>query len=216
MNITFDLNVFSIAFTTICTILIYIVARRGRRPAGITEDIRAYVNRKIGEAPLQQGRQTDHSELQRLRDAIGQMRVEINGIRGRSVPLEITNEPMLDPVTPAEPVPPAEQVFYLPTPNPDGSFPAPTLSGSYREGASIYQMTLPGGNGEHAVFQLCRDETAIRLALQYVELRIDPCCRALNACTGATRNIILDSPGRLELRGDRWVVTDKASIHYEN
>lgn len=216
MNITFELNVFSIAFTTICTILVYFLTRRGARPPGITEDIRAYVNRKIGEAPLHQGRQTDHSELQRLHDAVGQLRTEINGIKGRSVPLEITNESMLAPVSPAEPVLPAEQVFYLPTPNPDGSFPASTLSGSYREGASIYQMTLPGGDGGHAVFQLCRDETAIRLALQYVELRIDPCCRALNACTGATRNIIPDAPGRLELRGDRWVVTDKANIHYEN
>lgn len=217
MNITYDLDIISIGYTTICLVLFWIIARSSR-PAGINDEIREYVRRKINDASVQSRQQTEPYQLQQFRDDIRQLRMDVSSIKGRSVPLEITNEAVLvtEPVALTEPIEPAEEVFYLPTPNIDGSFPASTLSTLYREGASIYQMTLTRGERAHAAFQLCREETAIRLALQYVELRIEPCCRALNAYTGSAKSIIPESPGRLELRGDKWVVTAKASIHYEN
>lgn len=77
-------------------------------------------------------------------------------------------------------------------------------------------MTLSHSERDCATFQLCQEDTAIRLALQYVELRIEPCCKPLNAYSGSAISIIPESPGRLELRGDKWIITDKASIYYEN
>lgn len=215
MNIIYDLDIFSISYTTICVALVWIIAR-GNRPPGITDETRDYVKRKIADAREQQGRQTDPHQILQLREELRQLRIELSNIKGRSIPLEITNEAALAPVPLAEPVELAQEVFFLPTPNPDGSFSASTLSGFYREGASIYQMTLSHSERDCATFQLCREDTAIRLALQYVELRIEPCCKALNAYTGSAKSIIPESPGRLELRGDKWIITDKASIYYEN
>jgi hypothetical protein len=106
------------------------------------------------------------------------------------------------------------EIFYLSTPNADGSFNERSASATYREGASIYRFTRTSIN--RARFQLDEREASIKLALQYPDRNIDPVCDAENAFNPKAKTIITNSAGEAELVGDKWFKNKKAKIRYGN
>lgn len=105
------------------------------------------------------------------------------------------------------------EIFFISSPNADGSFDECNATVSYKEGATIYRFTKIGNN--KAYFQIDNKEASILLALQYRDKRIDPVCDATNAFNQA-KNISTIQQGEAELLSGKWVVNKKAKIKYEN
>ena len=105
------------------------------------------------------------------------------------------------------------EIFFLSSPNADGSFDESSASSSHKEGATIYRFTKIGNN--KANFQIDNKEASIKLALQYRDRRIDPVCEATNAFNQA-KNISTIQQGEAELQSGKWVVNKKAKIKYEH
>lgn len=106
------------------------------------------------------------------------------------------------------------EIFFLSTPNSDGSFNESSASSSYREGATIYRFTKIGST--KAMFQIDEKDASVKLALQYPDKNIDPVCDAENAFNPKATRIITVQPGEAELHGDKWIRKTKAKIRYEN
>jgi len=110
-----------------------------------------------------------------------------------------------------------EEVFYLSTPNSDGSFNVSSAQQIYRLGASIYEFRkLPNSN--KATFSIDLRESSVKLALRYAALNIDPVCDAENEFNMNAKRIICKpgKEGQADLSGDKWTVSKKAKIFYES
>lgn len=108
------------------------------------------------------------------------------------------------------------EIFFLSTPNSDGSFNESSSSSTYRDGASIYRFTKIGGY--RAKFQIDDKDASARLALLYPDKNIDPVCDAINAFNPKSTRITTVEQGEAELQNGKWVVdrNKKAKIKYEN
>jgi len=106
------------------------------------------------------------------------------------------------------------EIFYLSTPNSDGSFNESSASPSYKEGASIYKFIRAGNN--RAEFQIDEREPSVKLALQYPDKNIDPVCEAVNAFNLKAKRIATEVSGIVELSGMKWILKQKARIRYES
>lgn len=108
-----------------------------------------------------------------------------------------------------------EEIFYLSTPNTDGSFDNNDASQTYKDGASIYRFVKVSST--RAQFYIEDREDSIQRALQYPDKRIDPVCEAQNAFNARSKSIKTVTPGEVELVGDKWVISfnRKAKIRYE-
>ena len=113
-----------------------------------------------------------------------------------------------------KPEPDEVKVFYLSTPNSNGSFNASSANPVYRIGASIYRFEKTGTNT--ATFRIDERETSLKLALQYPERNIDPVCETSGKFNPNARKIITEpgKEGQALLEGDKWVVKSKAKISY--
>lgn len=102
--------------------------------------------------------------------------------------------------------------FYLSSPNSDGSFNENPTSLNYKDGTSIYKFTKTFNN--KAVFQIYDSQTSIRLALTFPDKCIYPVCDSLNAYNLNAIEIETIQLGEAELIEDKWIVTKKAHISY--
>lgn len=107
-----------------------------------------------------------------------------------------------------------QEIFFLSSPNSDGSFDESSASSIYKEGATIYRFTKIENN--KANFKIDEKEASIKLALQYRDKRIDPVCDALNAFNPRAARIITEQQGEAELQNGKWTINNKAKIRYEN
>jgi len=107
---------------------------------------------------------------------------------------------------------PRGEVFYLSTPNMDGSFNETSVKSTYQEGASIYKFTKTSAND--AEFQIDNSESSVKLALAYPDKNIEPACEAQNAYDAKADRIATVQSGKAVLDGDKWRVTKKAQIKY--
>lgn len=105
------------------------------------------------------------------------------------------------------------EIFYLSTPNSDGSFNESSASTSYREGASIYKLFKTAET--KAIFEIDNRESSIKLAIQYPDRNIDPVCEAESAFNPKSNKIITTQQGTVELQNGKWIVNKKAKIKYE-
>lgn len=105
------------------------------------------------------------------------------------------------------------EVFYLSTPNSDGSFNESSVLTSYREGASIYKLFKTAET--KANFEIDNRESSIKLAIQYPDRNIDPVCEAESAFNPKSNKIITTQKGTVELQNGKWIVTKKAKISYD-
>jgi len=217
-RLTYQIDVFAWLFTLACLIILWQVLKN-MSPSNRTKD---YIHQKIRaaglrkESPLTADRVDPRFD--ELKQNINQLNDSLKQLAGKvastTVPMEIN--PVLEervyPIAVEEKAP-YQELCFLPTPNGDGSFNVSTISNTYREGASIYRMTkISTTRGK---FEIEQDDISIRLALQYVELRVEPCCEAENGYTADIKQIRLIEPGELELQGDKWVIVKKSKIRYE-
>lgn len=179
------------------------------------------------------GNQTDRKvdglekKIRTLEDEVRQLREEVKTlttkIRIAEIPMEVfvgggaalparqAPPPVPLPTLEPEKTPP---VFFLSTPNSDGSFNNSSANFSYKEGASIYKFQNTKDN--QARFSIDERDASVKLALNYPDKNIDPVCDALNAFDPRARKIFTDVPGIAELTGDKWRVITKARIRYES
>ncbi len=105
------------------------------------------------------------------------------------------------------------EVFYLSTPNKDGSFNVSSIRDSFKYGASIYQFTKTSRN--RARFRIDSNEGAIKLALAFPDSNIEPSCELQNAYRKNSSTIITEEEGEAELKGNKWRVIKPVKIRYE-
>ncbi|MDN5289027.1 MAG: hypothetical protein JWR38_5301 [Mucilaginibacter sp.] len=219
-GVKFELDVFSILFTLFIGIAVLAV-RRKRGSAEIPEKFRNYVQEKLSRHAFENaGRNPTErleKELRELSNLVEEHRRQLRelSIRDSTPPVMSEARNWLSDITPViMPKEAPSEIVYLPTPSEDSSFDNSFASPVYREGISIYKVTKKGDN--RAIFQIDEHVTAVKLALQYVELRIEPCCIPLNAYNSQSQRIELVKPGELELKENRWVILSKMEIRYEN
>lgn len=105
-------------------------------------------------------------------------------------------------------------IFFLQSPNRDGTFLENSASQGYKEGYTIYKF-FKTENGK-ARFQIDENEASVKLALQYRDIRIDPVCDAINSYNPKTVRLVTVEQGEAELQNGKWIVNKKAKIRYEN
>jgi hypothetical protein len=126
-------------------------------------------------------------------------------------PVETANRIWQEPRSSSEP---KREVFYLSTPNKDGSFNQSSVHTAYQEGGSIYRFTKTRYG--YAEFQIDENPSSVKLALEYADKNIDPVCEAVNAYNPKAERIMTMQPGRADLEGDKWIVSNKAKIRYDD
>lgn len=168
-------------------------------------------------------------KVRTLEDELKQLREEVKALATKFKSVEIPMEvlvggnaamplpkvpPQIPVPAPQPEIPKAPHLFFLSTPNSDGSFNNSSANFSFREGASIYKFQNTKDN--RAQFKIDERDASVKLALNYPDKNIDPVCDALNAFDPRARKIFTVEPGLAELVGDRWRVITKARIRYES
>lgn len=197
----------------------------------MARELKEYVQFEIGK--LNSGNEPPANNKKQPKD-LPATRNEVQDLFSRLNTLESLVEKLRQKSeTPVAPVPPApgpqkavtpvpetqpvvetkKEVFFLSTPNSNGSFNDSSATTTFREGASIYRFTKESFN--KATFCIDEREASIKLALQYPDKSIDPVCEALNAYNPKASRIVTKSPGTAELHGENWVLKTKAKISYE-
>jgi hypothetical protein len=216
-GITFQIDIFSIFISLLITILIiWLVIRSfNNAESEISTNVKNYVKERISLSISEKENQylrTNSSELLELSKRVRYLENEIKMMTDKNISLKNSIQSPYDQKEPDE-IDKVE-IFYLSTPNADGSFNERSASATYREGASIYRFTRTSMN--RARFQLDEREASIKLALQYPDRNIDPVCDAENAFNPKAKTIITNSAGEAELVGDKWFKNKKAKIRYGN
>lgn len=222
-GITFQIDILSILISLgLSLIILFIVLRNfSNEESEKSERLRAYVKQKISEAsfnkvsPSQQTKPSEikdlYNRIEYLENHIKILTDKINGINN-SIQAVYT-QPKAQKLDIELPEIKGE-IFYLSTPNSDGSFNDSSASTNYKEGASIYRFTKTSSN--RAKFQIDEREASIKLALQFPDRNIKPVCDAENAFDPQSKTIITTGVGEAELVGDKWINYKKAKIRYEN
>ena len=209
-----------VLFFLINFIFILLCWRRTNPKNEVPDLVKAYVRTKITDAQFKQSAASGNSkvDLRSLKDEIERLKLEVKQLNSktpsRNLPLEIVNPPQeATQITEFKQVEVKSDVFFLSTPNSDGSFNESSASATYKEGASIYRFTRMGSG--KAKFQLDERETSVKLAIQYPDKNIHPVCEELNAFDKNTKSIATKQVGEAELNGGKWIVNVKARISYE-
>ncbi len=168
-------------------------------------------------------------KVRTLEEEVKQLKEEVKALtlkmRSAEIPMEIfvgggvakptpQVPPQIPVAAPQPEIPKAPPIFFLSTPNSDGSFNNSSANVSFREGASIYRFQNAKEN--RAQFWVDERDASVKLALSYPDKNLDPVCDALNAFDPRARKIFTAEPGLAELTGDKWRVITKARIRYES
>lgn len=223
-GIIFQIILISIIISTLFALIIFLFISKTieKNDKKLPSVIKKYVEEKRSNQSLRERSEINPIEVKKLKDDFKKLREEFEKLREdmkilgfKSIPMEIIlpkdekamqvkiEEPEIKP-----------EIFFISTPNSDGSFSESSASTAYKEGASIYRFTKIGTN--IAEFHIEEKEASVKLAIQYPELRIDPLCDAENAFDPKATRIITVHPGEAELQGGKWVRNTKAKIRYES
>lgn len=165
---------------------------------------------------------TLEGEVKQLREEVKALTIKM---RSAEIPMEIFVGGIVAKPTPQVPppisvavpqpeIPKTSNIFFLSTPNSDGSFNNSSASLHYKEGASIYNFQNTEEN--QAKFKIDEREASTKLAMRFPDKNIDPVCEAVNKFDPNPKSIFTVEPGVAELVGDRWRVITKARIRYES
>lgn len=200
--------------------LILSIRKQNSDGSELSNEIKNYVKNKISDATWNRNTPNNNVGSTELRDAnnrirdlesqIEKIKTQLNNSNPISSSTAEITQPRYQEVKHPEV---RAEIFYLSSPNADGSFDESSASSTYKEGATIYRFIKIGSN--KASFQIDNKEASIKLALQYRDRRIDPVCEATNAFNQA-KNISTVQQGEAELQSGKWVVNKKAKIKYEN
>ena len=104
---------------------------------------------------------------------------------------------------------------YLSSANLDGSFNKSSERSSFVDGASILAFE-PLGNNRFAVYIDSKNPSAVKMALQYPDKRIDPTFDRISAYNPKATSIQTIKPGIVELQGDKYVLIEKGTVDFDN
>ena len=216
--------IYIILFLVLLIAVAWFSSLKNRNDKGLSNEVKKLINEKIELASFNRSVSSNTSKNNvgsfELTDAIKRIELLETQIAKMKSQLDILStipiQKLQTPQTPITGVNRAEEkseIFFLSSPNADGSFDESSSSLNYKEGATIYRFTKIGNN--KANFQIDNKEASVKLALQYRDRRIDPVCEATNAFNQG-KNISTVQQGEAELIGGKWVVYKKAKIKYEN
>ncbi len=217
-GITFQIDIFSILISFLLS-LIFFFTLIAKQIASNFSNQKATLQQLIdGHIKPKQDELQSHSQtISQLQDKIQELESKFKEIQYSSSKVIAPAQNFSDYISSSSGSLPSsvqqEEVFYLSTPNSDGSFNRSSASPEYREGASVYRFMKTSYN--RATFQVDEHEGAIRLALSYHYKALEPVCEAENAFRRDARSVKTISQGEAELQGEKWVVTRKAKIRYE-
>lgn len=217
--ITFKIDVLSIIIT-ICLgfIIVYVISLFKSRNNNTSDRItKKWIEQKISESQFSNQGNNNHTisnletKIQKLDSEIRVLKDQLDKGYAHNDIIQTKYEQPIQPEIKSNP-----EIFYLSTPNSDGTFNDSSASLSYKEGASIYKFTKIGNN--KAKFQIDERDASIKLALQYTDKNIDPVCEAENAYNPRSNFIRTVVQGEAELLDDKWLVykAKKAKIRYES
>ncbi|MGK7395283.1 MAG: hypothetical protein ACNS62_11970 [Candidatus Cyclobacteriaceae bacterium M3_2C_046] len=182
--------------------------------------VKKYINRKIGEKDsqwynpaemMEQFKSQIDQQIQAINEKLVQLKIEKKAVPAE--PAGAINQPGLFYDELPGKKKSDDKVFYMPTPNEDGSFNANARQDQFIEGKSIYKFIKTSDTS--AEFQIENKTSSVQLALQYSNVRIQPCCEPMNAFNLKAHAIITAEKGLVELEMDKWVLKRKARIRYE-
>lgn len=210
-GLTYQIDIFSILISVIISVLLIVLFLfKYPDPENAKKD---YVKRKISELRFEQTPNNNRSEINTLKNEIFELKDQLRKLQ---IPKEI-DPPKMERNIPAmrEPEKKQDAFFYLSTPNIDGSFNESSMKYSFIPGTTIYKFKKED-NDDKAYFIIDQREDAVKLALQYPDKNIEPCCEATNVYNANATNITTDTPGMAELHNGVWKITRKAEITYGN
>lgn len=108
-----------------------------------------------------------------------------------------------------------EDVFYMSTPNADGSFEPSSLKKAFTPTITLYKFRVSLTDPSHAEFEFQSDEYGLKDAIRYPQTYLDPVCNSVNTPGQHTRHIITIHKGMVRKDNERWYLIQKAHIKYE-
>lgn len=192
------------------------IGKLSQRKNADTERVR---NKRIHEAELT----ALNDELESIRGKHERMterlrELEEEGPKGSSERLNITivranseEEPRRESERPGSV---SKITGYLSTPDANGEFDDSQRSTSYRIGISIFAIEYDGAGAQIAQIKVADRSDAMELLLRRREHLLEPVADMLNAYRSDTVAIVVETPGEIELRGNRWRVRRKMTARY--
>lgn len=104
--------------------------------------------------------------------------------------------------------------FYLPIPNPDGSFNAADTLEEFKRTETVYEFKLVSKDPLRAEFKIYEDVATMLRALDDPDVHLKPACRSNAIIPISATKILTDEPGLAVFRNNEWKVVKKALIHY--
>lgn len=104
--------------------------------------------------------------------------------------------------------------FYLPIPNPDGTFNAEDTLSEFKRTETVYQFKLISKEPLRAEFKIYEDVATMLRALDDPDVHLKPACRSNAIIPISATKILTDEPGLAVFRNNEWRVVKKALIHY--
>ena len=214
---SFDINITSLLLLIAGLALLYrVINQRISLMPGqqadkeVPDHVKGYVKAKLKDHSKAASKNEDgiaalNEKIDKLNNELNEAKLEIKQLKGDG---PVASQALIAPLEHSG------EVFYLPAPGRDGNFDNSVRSSIYREGASIYRATTISPS--MATFQIDQQSASITLALADLRKRVEPCCQPLNAYNRYIKRIVTMEPGLLELHGDKWQVTTKSGIVYEN
>ena len=117
--------------------------------------------------------------------------------------------------TPTDEVELNSTVFYLSTPNRDGSF-ADMRSDAFDPSQSLYRFEIADEWGDEAIFSFMDHPATVAEALRLPETFLQPVCHFEGGVQPGARHIVTVEPGRAAREGLRWIVYEPAMIQFES
>ena len=214
---TFQIDILTLIISLIIMFIILKLLIGRLNDGEVSDEVKKYVKDNIPKNEMNSSANSgaNSNEVRRLKDDIESLKLEIKQLKTKP-PIEVVqqnnDQKSFQENRPTELKTQAE-IFFLSSPNSDGSFNESSSLSSYKEGASVYKFTKV--SAKKATFQIDEREASVKLALQYPSTCIDPVCEALNAFNQNAKRIITDMPGEVELVNDKWIKNIKAKIRYE-
>lgn len=189
------------------------------------------LERRISSLKREPFQPTEQVSVRVLKD-IQDLKDQVNNIHRKLKPAQVPQPQIANPVSTVGevyrateerskeielkvPDKPKQEVFYMATPNEDGTFDVAGRSNEFRGTQSLYRFTAEAGNNNKATFCFYSDEAGLQDAVNYPHTYITPVCDPQNALNQNARSIRTIRTGTAEKRNDKWVVTTKTQISYE-
>lgn len=135
----------------------------------------------------------------------------------KEAPVIVTVEDDVEAKDNVSSTPPLKEVFYMPTPNQDGSFESSSQTSHFKPTVSLYKFSISSVDLSVSEFEFSSDEFGVKDAVNYPQTYLDPVCEAINAVNQHAKRIITVKKGIAKKEGDKWMVSpeNKARIRYE-